>query len=142
MAGLVNGPDTFPTIEAFAEHAAGFNPRRRADQLTLSLRWNARQRDDGMWTWKYDPALRQRRSPEFERVWAALQAVSCPILFVRAGESSHVTPEAMQRLRSLPNVKLVEVPDAAHNVMGDNPAGFSREVRTFLDSNSLLNRSL
>ncbi len=138
MAGLVNGPDTFPSIEAFAAHAAGFNPRRRTDQLTLSLRWNARQRDDGMWTWKYDPALRQRRSPEFERVWTGLQGVSCPKLFVRAGEDSHVTPESVERLQSLPNLKLVEVPQAAHNVMGDNPVGFSREVRSFLESNGLL----
>jgi pimeloyl-ACP methyl ester carboxylesterase len=134
----VNGPDTFPTIEAFAEHAAGFNPRRRADQLTLSLRWNARQREDGQWTWKYDPALRQRRSPEFERVWAALHSVRCPTLFVSAGENSHVTPEALGQLRTLSNVSVVEVPDAAHNVMGDNPVGFSREIRAFLASHGLL----
>jgi len=38
----------------------------------------------------------------------------------------------LQRLGTLRHVKVVEVPDAAHNVMGDNPAGFSREVRAFL----------
>jgi len=134
FAGLVNGPDTFPTIEAFAAHAAGFNPRRRADQLTLSLRWNARQRDDGQWTWKYDPALRQRRPPEFDRVWAALERVQCPTLFVRAGENSHVTDEALARLQALPHIPIVEVPNAAHNVMGDNPEGFSQEVRHFLST--------
>jgi pimeloyl-ACP methyl ester carboxylesterase len=138
MAGLVNGPDTFPSIEAFAEHAAGFNPRRRPDQLTLSLRWNTRQREDGMWTWKYDPALRQRRSPEFGRVWTALENADWPTLFVRAGENSHVSVESLERLRTLPHVEMVEVPDAAHNVMGDNPVLFSREVRAFLASHGLV----
>jgi pimeloyl-ACP methyl ester carboxylesterase len=138
MAAFVNGPDSFPSIEAFAEHAATFNPRRRADQLTLSLRWNARQRDDGQWTWKYDPALRQRRAPEFERVWAALEGLNCPTLFVRAGENSHVTDDALERLRTLHHIALVTVPDAAHNVMGDNPGAFSSAVRDFLSANGLL----
>jgi pimeloyl-ACP methyl ester carboxylesterase len=132
MAWLMNGPEAFPSIDAFAQHAAGFNPRRRADQLAMSLQWNARQLPNGDWTWKYDPALRQRRAPEFERVWAALEQVSCPILFIRAGDNSHVTEEALGRLGTLRHVKVVEVPDSAHNVMGDNPAGFSREVRAFL----------
>lgn len=134
LAAFVNGPDTFPSIEAFAAHAAGFNPRRQPEQLVLSLQWNARELQNGEWTWKYDPALRQRRAPEFERVWAALEAVTCPTLFVRAGENSHVTEHAIQRLRTLPQIRLAEIPDAAHNVMGDNPVGFSREVRSFLAS--------
>ena len=133
MAGLVNGPDVFATIEEFAEHAARFNPRRRADRLALSLQWNARQREDGNWTWKYDPALRQRRAPDFEQVWTALGRITCPTLFIRAAEHSHATDAAVDRLRTLRHVRLAEVPEAGHNVMGDNPLVFSQAVRNFLE---------
>lgn len=134
MAGLVNGPDTFATLEAFAQHAARFNPRRQPERLVLSLRWNTRQLPDGSWTWKYDRALRQRgaRVDDFDRLWTALRELSVPVLFVRAGEQSHLTDEAAERLLALPHVRLVVVPDSAHNVMGDNPHAFRRAVSEFL----------
>lgn len=132
FAALLNGPTVFPSLEAFAKYAASLNPRRRPEQLMLSLQWNARQLEDGSWTWKYDPAVRGRRPPDFDRVWTALQTVSCPTLFVRAGENSHATAATVERLQTLPHVKIVVVPDAAHNVMGDNPLVFSHEIRDFL----------
>jgi esterase len=146
MAELVNGPDTFPTLEAFAQHAARFNPRRDPERLALSLRWNMRQLPDGGWTWKYDRALRVRgperptgpRADDFDRLWTALGEISLPVLFVRAGEHSHVTDEAAERLRALPHLRLVVVPESGHNVMGDNPHRFKREVSEFLSATGLL----
>jgi esterase len=139
MPGL-DGPDTFPTLEAFAQHAAGFNPRRQPERLVLSLRWNARQLPDGNWTWKYDPVLRQGgstrpswlRADDFDQQWLALRESGVPVLFVRAGEHSHLSDDAAERLQALPCVRLVVVPEAGHNVMGDNPHVFSREVSEFL----------
>ena len=131
---IMEGPDTFPSLEAFAQHAARINPRRDPSRLAVSLRWNTRQLADGSWTWKWDPALRQRRPPDLERVWAALEAATCPVLFVRAGERSHLSDEAAARLQGLPHVRLVVVPRAAHNVMGDNPVTFNHEVLRFLSS--------
>jgi esterase len=146
MAALVEGPDTFPTLEAFAQHAARFNPRREPDRLVLSLRWNTRQLADGSWTWKYDRALRQGRSgrpsgprvDDFQTLWTALGELRVPVLFVRAAENSHLTDTAAERLRTLPHVHLVVVPDSAHNVMGDNPHIFKREVTDFLTTSGLL----
>lgn len=133
---VMEGPDTFPSLEAFAQRAARINPRRDPARLSVSLRWNTRQLADGSWTWKWDPALRRRRPPDFESVWAALEAATCPVLFVRAGERSHLSDEAADRLHALPHVRMVVVPDAAHNVMGDNPLVFNREVLAFLMSES------
>jgi pimeloyl-ACP methyl ester carboxylesterase len=146
MAGLINGPDVFPTLEAFAEHAARFNPRRRIDRLALSLRWNTRQLPDGNWTWKYDRALRQRtpdrpirwRADDFERMWSALGGMTCPVLYVRAGEHSHLADEAAARLATLGHVQLATVPRAGHNVMGDNPHAFARVVTEFLAAAGLV----
>jgi pimeloyl-ACP methyl ester carboxylesterase len=131
------GPAAFATFEDFAEHAAGLGGRQRNPaRLSSSLRWNARQLENGSWTWKYDPALRQTSlgPSDFEDVWSALQGFPHPVLFVRAGDHSHLSDEAADRLRTLPNVRLVVVPDAAHNVMSDNPSGFRREVAGFLES--------
>jgi pimeloyl-ACP methyl ester carboxylesterase len=127
-------PHTFASLEDFAQHAAGLGRRRDPARLVTSLRWNARQLSDGRWTWKYDPALRRAGlgPTDFEDVWSALRARTGPVLFVRAGEHSHLADEAAERLQSLPNVQLVVIPDAAHNVMSDNPIAFNREVGRFL----------
>jgi pimeloyl-ACP methyl ester carboxylesterase len=127
-------PQTFPSLEDFAHHAAGLGRRRDPARLMTSLRWNARQLADGRWTWKYDPALRRTGlgPADFEDVWSALRAYTGPVLFVRAGEHSHLADEAADRLQALPNIQLKVVPDAAHNVMSDNPVVFNQEVGKFL----------
>ena len=129
------GPQTFASFEEFIRHAATLGRRGDPERLRTSLYWNASQLPDGAWTWKYDPALRRGPlgPPNFEDIWSALQAFSGPILFVRAGEHSHLTDEAADRLRTLPNTRIVVVPDAAHNVMSDNPLVFRREVADFLE---------
>jgi pimeloyl-ACP methyl ester carboxylesterase len=137
IAQFVNGRDTFESMEAFAQHAAGFNRRRDPQRLMVSLRWNARQLEDGNWTWKYDPALRQRaswRTSDYDRLWSALDTAPCPVLFVRATEHSHLTAEAAERLRAIPHVRMVEVANSAHNVMGDNPLAFNRAVAEWLST--------
>ena len=90
--------------------------------------------EDGRWTWKYDPSLLQLPpdGSSFEDVWDALRAFPNPILFVRAGKHSHLADAAAEQLQALPNVRLVTVPDATHNVMSTNPLGFTRAVADFL----------
>lgn len=136
VQAFVRGPDTFPSLDAFAEHAAQFNPRREKATLIKSLRWNTKQLPDGTWTWKYDRALRDasRQSPPFDyaKTWTALQGLPCPILVVRAGEHSHISDEAVARLETLaPRVRLTVVPNARHSVMGDNPRDFEDAVTAF-----------
>lgn len=103
-------------------------------QTPNSLRWNARQLADGRPTWKYDPAVREAvlGPADFEDVWSALRSLQAPVLFVRAGENSHLTDQAAERLQRLPNVRLQVVPHAAHNVMTDQPLAFRRAVGDFL----------
>jgi pimeloyl-ACP methyl ester carboxylesterase len=54
------------------------------------------------------------------------------MLFVRAGRHGHLSPEAAERLQTLPNVRLTVVPDSGHNVMSEQPIAFTRVVRDFL----------
>jgi pimeloyl-ACP methyl ester carboxylesterase len=131
---MAGGPQSFGSFDEFVAHAARFSRRGDTARLVDSLRWNARQMEDGRCTWKYDPELRATPlgPADFSDVWSALRAYHGPLLFVRAGEHSHLTDEAVQRLRELPNLSLVPVPHAAHNVMSDNPAAFRNEVASFL----------
>lgn len=127
-------PRTFETFDEFAHHAAGLGRRRDPARRATTLHWNARQLVDGHWTWKYDPALRDTvlGPADFADIWDALRAFHGPLLFVRAGEHSHLADEAAERLRALPNVRLVVVPTATHNVMTDNPLAFRQQVGDFL----------
>lgn len=140
---FTQGPDTFPSLDAFADYAAGLNPRRTKAGLLRTLQFNARQLPDGQWTWKYDRILRSpdrpRTPPDFQTMWSALKMLPCPILYVRAGQASHLTDEFVPALESLaPRVRIVTVPDAAHSVMGDNPLVFEREVRGFFRDASIM----
>lgn len=134
---FIAGPDTFPSLEAFADYAIRLNPRRTRAGLLRSLPHNARQLPDGRWTWKYDPLLRDpnqpRTPPDFAAMWSALATAPCPIMYVRASASSHLADEFVPALASLaPRVRLVTVPHAGHSVMGDNPVAFAAVVRRFL----------
>jgi esterase len=134
---FIEGPDTFPSLEVFADYAIRLNPRRTRAGLLRSLPHNARQLPDGRWTWKYDPVLRDpnwpRTPPDFAAMWSALSTAPCPVLYVRAGESSHLADELVPALQSLaPRVRLATVPHAGHSVMGDNPVAFTAAVRRFL----------
>lgn len=133
---FTQGPDIFPSLDAFAEYATALNPRRTKDGLLRTLQFNARQLPDGQWTWKYDKILRSpdrpRTPPDFQQMWLALTTLPCPILYVRAGEASHLADELVPMLESLaPRVRIVTVPNTAHSVMGDNPVGFEHIVRNF-----------
>lgn len=140
---FVEGPDKFPSLKAFADYAATLNPRRTKSGLLRSLRHNVHQLPDGHWTWKYDSVLRSpdrpHLSPDFETMWSALATVPCPILYVRAGEGSHLADYLVPRLESLgPRVRIATVPKAAHSVMGDNPNAFARVVNSFLHDTGIL----
>src|SRR6185312_15219417 len=93
-------PEVYASFDELAHHAAGLGRRADGARPSASLRWNARERADGRWTWKYDPAARHAvlGPSDFHDVWDALRAYPGPVLFVRAGEDSHLADEAAKRL--------------------------------------------
>lgn len=140
---FIEGPDVFPSLEAFAAHAHQFNPRRDPARLLASLRHNTMQLPDGNWTWKYDKRLRDpthpSAPPDFPAMWQLLRSLPCPILIVRAGERSHINDDLIPEIAALaPRVQLATVPHAGHSVMGDNPKDFATAVTTFLESTGML----
>jgi len=92
-----------------------------------------RELGDGRWTLKFDREALAHAEPQ--DLTPVLQHLTCPILLVRGAHSTLLPPEKFAVLREMmPHAESVEIPDAHHHVMLDNPPAFERAVRSFLDN--------
>jgi len=115
-------PEAFATLEDALAYRREVSPivagRSTEDQRELAL-GVLRQRRDGQWHWKMDPAyIRQRVEhgpPPRPVLWPALGRVSCPTQVVW-GTESDVLSEAQARrmVEALPRGELVSVPGVGH----------------------------
>jgi pimeloyl-ACP methyl ester carboxylesterase len=115
-------PDEFATLDAAMAYRREASPivagRGAADQRELAL-GVLRQRPDGKWGWKMDPAyIRQRierGAPVRPNLWPALAQLACPTLVVW-GTDSDVISEAQARrmIETLPKGELLAVPGVGH----------------------------
>ena len=115
---------------AYRRLVSPITARRSAeDQRELAL-GVLRQRSDGHWVWKMDPAyIRQRVQqgpPPRPALWPALQRISCPTLVVW-GRESDVLSEAQARrmVDVLPQAELVAVPGVGHAPMLVEPVALA-----------------
>jgi esterase len=115
-------PEEFATLEDAMAYRREMSPivagRNAEDQRELAL-GVLRQRADGRWGWKMDPAyIRQRiehGAPRRPELWTRLPALTCPTLVVW-GTESDVLSEAQARrtVDALPQGELVRVPGVGH----------------------------
>jgi esterase len=115
-------PEEFATLEHAMAYRREMSPivagRSAEDQRELAL-GVLRQRPDGRWGWKMDPAyIRQRvehGAPRRPELWPALAGLSCPTLLVW-GTDSDVLSEAQARrmVETLPRGELVAVSGVGH----------------------------
>ena len=115
-------PDDFASLDEAMEYRRQASPITAArpldDQRDLAL-GVLRQRPDGRWAWKMDPAYITRRvsrgAPKRPDAWPELAALACPTLVVW-GTDSDVLSEAQARrmVATLPQGELVEVPGVGH----------------------------
>jgi pimeloyl-ACP methyl ester carboxylesterase len=115
-------PEDFASLEDAMAYRREMSPilaaRNAEDQHELAL-GVLRQRPDGRWGWKMDPAyIRQRVEhgpPARPLVWPALQSLSCPTLVVWGSESDVLSEAQAQRMvDTLPRGELVRVPGIGH----------------------------
>jgi len=115
-------PDEFASLEAAMAYRRATSPitaaRSEADQRELA-EGVLRQRPDGSWVWKMDPAyIRQRIAhgpPARPALWPALHALSCPTLVVWGTESDVLSAaQARRMVDTLPQGELVAVPGIGH----------------------------
>ena len=135
--------DQLDSIEEFIDRIRAYNPRRSQRDIKDTLIHKVRQRPDGKWTWKYDPALRNpdRRPPPLPagKAWKHLEDIKCPTLLVRGKESDVLATEtADEMVTRMRDCTMVEVDGAGHMVAGDNPRTFIKLVKRWLDKVSPL----
>lgn len=129
--------DVFESREAAFEQARKGNPLADTDQLWHRLYHAMMLREDGKWTYRFDPALRDparplpRGNPDI--LWNAIQQIHVPTLIIRGHQSDVLTKECAQRMaKEIPIAQLKEIPRAGHVVPVDQPMAFLETVRVFL----------
>ena len=131
--GAPEDPGVFDSPSQVADFLRGQDPYPPEDYRQEVARHSVRQRPDGRYEWKWDPALRTSRSPVAGDYWATLRAIRCPTLIVRGAESPILPREMAERMvRDLPTSRLVEVPRSGHPVQEDNAPALIAAVREFL----------
>lgn len=129
-------PLLFDDPEDAVRQALEQAPNRPADAERQRILTNLVRRDDGRWTWRYDPVFRSPivgTLPSSATQWALMPQITCPTLLVRGADSPMLSRETADRMvRAIPNCRLIEVADAGHAVALDNPHGFLAAVRPFL----------
>jgi esterase len=123
ITGMVGSrPDDFASLDAAMEYRRQVSPitagRPIEDQRETAL-GVLRQRPDGRWEWKMDPAYIEQRiargAPARPQLWPTLETLPCPTLVVW-GSDSDVLSEAQARrmTTALPKGELVAIPGIGH----------------------------
>ena len=141
-----------PSFASHAEYESLLErlyPRVASERRAQLARHWLRRREDGRLVLKLDPAfLRPRHGydPKKDRgdwaaresalLWDVVAGLRCPTLVVRGAESPVLLPEIARRMAHavLADGRLVEIPDAGHPVMLDNPAALGAALTEFLGS--------
>jgi pimeloyl-ACP methyl ester carboxylesterase len=134
-------PTEFDSLDGAIASARENNPWVADDRLRQDISDRFKQRQDGKWAAKADPALtagplRDGTDQDLiRRYWHALEVIPCPILEVRGAESpllDGVLREKMQKAAK--NLSWIDVPEAGHVVTVDQPKAFIEATRSFLST--------
>ena len=126
-------PRRHPSVEAAVTTFRLLPPDTTAEPALLahlarqSVAWR-----DGAVSLRFDPECYAARVPVDG--WSLVRAIAAPTLVVR-GERSPILPRPMadRLVAQVPAARLVEVPDAYHHLVLDQPQAFARALGDFLD---------
>ncbi|KMO68071.1 alpha/beta fold hydrolase [Mycolicibacterium obuense] len=146
-------PEGFRTLDDAAEVIAAYNPHRARPANVDGLRKVLRQRHDGRWIWRWDPAFVHSNfeflhdepasgTSQFDAIGALLsdgaRRVTAPTLLVRGLLSDVLSQETVDDfLRLVPHAETVDVSGTGHMIAGDDNDAFTAAVTNFLDRCSL-----
>jgi len=132
-------PMEFQTLEEGYEWLRSGNPWASHVRLREEAEARLKSTGDGTWTWKADlmgfdnPLPDMTSAAIIERYWSAIKSIQCPILEIRGTESGLVSDETIERTKRLGNkVSSVDVSNAGHVVMVDQPEAFIEAIRGFI----------
>jgi esterase len=124
-------PRVFASVEEAFQNARSLNGRPPEEVQRDRVRWSLKERPDGTFELKYDPAAPQQWEPA--DLWDVLPKIACPTLVIRGGESDVLSDEVARRMvATFPNARLMTVEGSGHPVPLDRPTMFERAIREFL----------
>lgn len=128
------GRDYASQEEFVANYRVRPNGSTAAPQMLRHIaQCGGRRFEDGRWRHKVDRKVYASR--ELFDSFALWNSIRIPALLMKAANSTRMTPEAIAEIRSrAPQVTLDLVPESDHHITLDNPAGFVRAARRFLDA--------
>jgi len=131
----------FDDLEEFLDRVEKYDPYRTRAHMERTLKYNLLRRADGRYVSKTD---RRRFFPKDEEGHSRLRGaprldelggLSLPVLIVRGSDSQVLLAEPAERFAAtLPQGRLVTVPECGHNVHSQNTLGFLAAVGPFLDT--------
>ena len=129
--------DVFDSREAAFERARKDNPIPPQAHQRKRVYESLMRTDDGSWTYRYDPALRDTSNPR-ERTsaadgWKLVENINVPTLLLR-GELSNILDRdvAEKMVDTLQDGKLGEIEGSGHSVPLDKPDEFLQAVDAWL----------
>jgi pimeloyl-ACP methyl ester carboxylesterase len=123
----------FDDLDVFLDNVVRYDRFRSREHIARTVKYNLLVRADGKYVSKVD----HRRLPGSisDLTLDDVKAIPCPVLLVRGGESDVLLADAAERfVRTLPDGRLVTVPNVGHNVHGGNTPGFLEAIGPFLAS--------
>ena len=122
----------FATLDEMIERTLAYSPGRGGTAVRRGVLHNARQQEDGSWSWRWDPAQQGTRDYAFDSTAVALARFAGPILLVRGELSDIVTDELVSAFTAVhPNTELVTMTGAGHAVQGDRPVELAQVLLEF-----------
>jgi pimeloyl-ACP methyl ester carboxylesterase len=140
ITDFINGPDSFPDLDALLARTIEFNPTRTVASLRRGILHNAVQQEDGTWRWRWarhrverTPGLNVRFA-SFARLWDAASGLTVPVMLVRGMRPQSVVDDAdeAELLRRQPSARIEHVAEAGHSVQGDTPLELADLIADFV----------
>jgi pimeloyl-ACP methyl ester carboxylesterase len=136
ITAFVDGPPSFASFDDLLARTIEHNPTRSVSSLRRGILHNAVQLEDGSWEWRYARFRFEDggERPEFGDLWAAVSALSVPVMLVRGmapGSVIDYDDEAELRRRA-PHARIEHVEGAGHSVQGDAPLELARLLSDFI----------
>lgn len=152
---FISGPEIFDSFDAILEYTQKFNPSRSSASLIRGIKNNAKEIEDGKWTWRWDPTRKTNeqnttgenntvgeanKTGAFEKafdvddIWAALENTKIPTILYKGGSDSSVLDEESieEFLNRKPDSEVVIVPEAGHSIQGDKPVELAGLITDFV----------
>jgi len=132
-AAAFRNPKTYPDMQTALSHFRLIPEQPCENRFIVDhvARHSIREVPGGGWTWKFDPQIFGFRRPQLSE---KLASVRTRVALFRGEKSAVVPEETGQYMYELlgRNAPMVEIPDAHHHLLLDQPLAFIAALRTLL----------